>query len=320
LRWYAISSKNIKETTDNIDFWFEERFMDEAWEQGLAKITQFVGNHPEISINCNSISIPETIRPEFYRLFKQVSEQMLNSEYPLLLEESLLLSQKYVEIERKISRTRCNPNDRKRSSQQETLTRKNTLWYKLFHWRQLSKFKLHCITVDSHLDAFLHEPLTAMTRLLFDPIFAFLQSNSDPHKFKDTVDGKIKGEFCSLYQRGYRRWVILHLIRLMQPDALYKVMTPETSAKVFAKLEACNEEIKVNVPSPRRTDILDLRYARKMHALSNVDMLIHSKSMRKYAGIKTMFEAAAHTAVITRQKRPYCLSNRLMRRLKTNRY
>jgi hypothetical protein len=281
--------------------------MDNNWQQFLDKLNQYIHSHTEIRIERNSTSIPDKIRPEFYSLFRQCQEEIVKDKYSDLLQEVRALSRNYIEIERKVSRAHYNSNDKNIIRPQSTKKVVHaSLWQKIKLGLNPSGFKADCIILDPYADEFLHEPLSALARMLYDPLFDLLQGKNEIDEFQKTIDEKVKAKFRQLYQLCYAKWLILNLIKLAKTDNILKVTSNELSAKTLVKQETSGKKMEEEVPLAQKTNVIALNCGRLMHSLSNVDLLIHSKSLGKYIGIKTKYETAAYSASIstTLEQRP----------------
>jgi len=91
--------------------------MSEKWLQKYSELTEFVKRHSEIVIKSDSVSIPANIRPDFYKLFDSVRLAFLEEKYPDFIDNSDLLSTKYVEAEKimGLSRRMFYSSDKKQS-------------------------------------------------------------------------------------------------------------------------------------------------------------------------------------------------------------
>jgi hypothetical protein len=63
------------------------------WHKAYTELTDFVAEHSEIEISASVVSIPESIRLEFYRLFDDVRTAFLDEKFPILLYEARVIAQ-----------------------------------------------------------------------------------------------------------------------------------------------------------------------------------------------------------------------------------
>jgi hypothetical protein len=59
--------------------------MSKDWQQKYSELTEFIAEHPEVSIRRNKVLIPKSVRHDFYNLFDNIRLALLRDEYPLLL-------------------------------------------------------------------------------------------------------------------------------------------------------------------------------------------------------------------------------------------
>ena len=276
--------------------------MSESFQQHIKVLEDFIINHPEIVIAPKSTSIPEYVRPSFNSLFEQMRENIIESEYILLLNEARLLSQKYMFMERKVARAHYNSIDAKHHQISTGHTNKGMFdkILRLFSTKHI----LDGIILDAPLDEFLHNPLRALSRELYDPFLDYFSGNNDIKILKTNIDQKIQKKFNELYYSGYMKWLLLNLVQILQPAQSYIVISPTISAKVSVRYNVSGEEIHEPVPQPVRTTFLDLRVRRGVHTLASVDVLLRLKNTGQYVGIKANFESG-HYQAYTKSKRPF---------------
>lgn len=65
------------------------------WQKAYRELTEFIADYSEVAIGARVVSIPEGIRPEFYRLFNTLRMSFVEEKFPYLLSEAATLSQSY---------------------------------------------------------------------------------------------------------------------------------------------------------------------------------------------------------------------------------
>ena len=113
--------------------------MSEDWRQAYMEITDFITNHPEIKIEPSIIRIHETVRPEFYRLFRTAIEAFLKETNKALIDEAEVLKKNYLQVEEEVIRL----------------------------------IGLERIALFPHVDKFLRNPEDVLINKLRDPFFNF---------------------------------------------------------------------------------------------------------------------------------------------------
>ena len=81
------------------------------------------------------------------------------------------------------------------------------------------------IELDADVRAFLVEPVSGLMPLLFDPLFELLKGNMDLKGFEESSANKIETACRKHLASGYSYWVILSLVKLLEPSAYYSVPT-----------------------------------------------------------------------------------------------
>jgi hypothetical protein len=178
------------------------------------------------------------------------------------------------------------------------------LWRKITARFSLGGFKFEDISLDAKLDEFLHEPLNAFSRMLFDPLFELLQGKIEAGAFEKLVDDTVEPEFHKLYKSGYEKWLVLSLLKALNTESLFRVVSDEISPKALIRQEVSGRDLQANLPAPTKIGTLAFSYGRNVHVLSTVDILVHSRQSKKYVGIKTKYETAAHSVAGNITQRP----------------
>jgi hypothetical protein len=208
--------------------------MDEKLQTNIGKIRQYISAHPQIKIEKHSIIIPTDCKQAFYSIFKQIREDTIIDRYPILFRDAQLLGEKYSEIEHLIAYAHCNANSREvLFNKYNTQKVRTNFWQRII--RRLNNSKFGCIMLDAQSDEYLHYPLAAMSRVLYDPLFAFLQGKTDGDELQDSIDKIINTEFERLYRTCYQTWILLNLLKLLEVDSLYSVLSPEMGSKAVLK-------------------------------------------------------------------------------------
>ncbi len=158
-----------------------------SWRQAYIKLTAFIAEHSEVEIGASIVSIPKSIRPEFYRLFDAVRVTFLEESLPLLLDEAEALSRRYAEVRDKV----------------------------------VKLLDLDEVSVSSSLKQFLDKPNTVWNRVLFGPLFDLLRGNIDTEAFEQIASKNVVDSFKKPNRLGYQKWVALSLITLLTPDKAF---------------------------------------------------------------------------------------------------
>jgi hypothetical protein len=169
--------------------------MSDEWINNYNEIKEFIASHPDIQIEPIMVSIPENVRPEFYRLFDAVRTGYVKSRFPLMFAEASELGTEFARV------------------QQETT----------------SLLNLKRIDLEPGIRAFLENPGTGLGAGLFDPLFDLLKGKADAAHFDSVSAGSVKNTFKMYFHHGYEYWAALSLICLLEPDKAYTVPVHDQS-------------------------------------------------------------------------------------------
>lgn len=159
------------------------------WQQAYTELTEFITGHPEIEIGVSVISLPESVRPGFYRLFDAVRLAFLEEKFPAEIDEARSLSRSYLKVEQEV----------------------------------IKLLGVVAVTLPDKLDGFLHDPanelISSLTFLLFD----LLKGKSNFEAFEQSATGIVESSFRDLHHSGYVKWLGLSLVRLLEADKAFEV-------------------------------------------------------------------------------------------------
>ena len=218
--------------------------MSENWRQAYAKITDFITNHPEIKIEPSIVRIHETVRPEFYQLFKVARETFLKERNKALLDEAEVLSKKYLQVEEEV--------------------------IKLLGLERISLFP--------RVDGFFHNPMDELIKELNSPFFNLLKGRVDITRYEEEASNILVSYFDSMYQQGYEVWVILSLIKLLEADKSFRVDADEFDDDEYFKHGGGTE---VSVPNPEELGVISFKHNPIIGVLV-ADQIIHSAKNGQY--------------------------------------
>lgn len=220
------------------------------WQTAYLQLFDFIAAHPEIKIDQRRVSIPDGVRDEFYRQFDTVTTGFVQDKYAVLPTEAAELINAYLQVERRL----------------------------------LHRLALTSVSLPSSLDGFLHSPPQGLAKALFDPLFQLLQGKIDQRAFEDEACRKLSSTVDELCRLTYPYWVSLELLRLLEPDAIFRVEL-DSMARPVAKLL---DRVPLGQPVPHPI----LRLA---------DLVIHSQRLNKYIAVK--LELASEICAYTSDNR-----------------
>jgi hypothetical protein len=173
------------------------------WKQEYQLLKDFVALHPEIVITANEISIPQTLRDEFYRRFDDVRRAVVEDHYSALPLEIELLSENYGRMEKEVK----------------------------------DLLGLEDISMPTDLLIFLRDPKEGLIRCIYNRMFDLLQEKIALGDFETMADEDLKATAATLFRLGYERWATLALIKLLDPDEAFRVDLDEDYKPILGELK-----------------------------------------------------------------------------------
>jgi hypothetical protein len=173
------------------------------WKQEYQLLNDFIAAHPEIVITKNEISIPQTHREEFYRRFDDIRRAVVEDHYAALPPELELLSKNYGRMEKEIK----------------------------------DLLGVEDISMPMDLSTFLRDPKEGLIRSIYNRMFDLLQGKITLEDFDAVAGDDIYVAAATLYRFGYERWATLALIKLLDPDEVFRVDLDENDKPILGELK-----------------------------------------------------------------------------------
>jgi hypothetical protein len=173
------------------------------WKQEYQLLKDFIALHSEIVITTNEISIPQTLRDEFYRRFDKIRRAVVVDHYSTLPLEIELLSENYGKMEKEI---------------------KDILG-------------LEDISMPMDLLTFLRDPKEGLIRCIYNRMFDLLQGKIAFEDFEAMADDDLNAAAATLFRLGYERWATLALIKLLDPDEAFRVDLDDDFKPILGELK-----------------------------------------------------------------------------------
>ena len=167
--------------------------MSKEWLQDYYQLKEFIAGHPDIQIAEFIVSIPDDVRPGFYRLFNTITANYIRGTFPDILSEASLLATGFAQVSEKV----------------------------------ISQLNLNTIQLDPHLKMFLKDPCEGLVGRLFNPLFDLLKGKTDLVGFEDISAMVTQDSYKSFLHYGYEYWAALSLMCLIAPDKSYSVPVPD---------------------------------------------------------------------------------------------
>ncbi len=220
------------------------------WQQRYTDLTSFIAKHPEIVISARMISIPEHVRPEFWKLFNLTRSAFLEETLPELLSKAQALSQQYLAAET----------------------------------RAVELLKLDEVVLPPILQTFLRHPADGLIRDTWNPLMDLIRARLDFGAFERQCIQGVGTTFDYLYLKGYEKWALLNLVNLLQADKLFGVVLREGSFEEEIKYGITEE-----VPSPSESKRLSFDHAQEA-IFAVPDFIIHAPRLHKFLAFRTEFK------------------------------
>ena len=115
--------------------------MSNTWSKQLSELEKYILGHLDIRIEEIKITIPQTIRSEFYRLFNELREAFISEKLPELNDTTKPLTRSFIK------------------------TRKDVI----------ELLTLDSIILPDFVERFIEEPLDSLMGLLWSPLFDLLK-------------------------------------------------------------------------------------------------------------------------------------------------
>lgn len=240
--------------------------MSETWRQEYMKLTDFIKNHPEIKIEPSVVKIMGTVRPEFYQYFNATRKVFIKETNGVLLEKAEILSKNYIQVEKELSDL---PG-------------------------------IDRISTFIPIGRFLHDPIDELERKLYDPLFDLLKGRVDIETFEKEAASRVSVYCDALYKYGYEMWLVLSLIKLLQPDKSFRVIDEEFEEPDVFKHTGGLGTIEREIPAPVEVGILSFERAPEVGYIL-ADQIIHSVRLGHYFSfrpevLEAMGEATSRSA------------------------
>ena len=166
--------------------------MSNSWQVKYEELMGFMSKNPSIVIKPDVLSIPGEVRSDFYALFDGIRENFIRDNYAASLEKAIALSSTHERI-------------------------KNDL---------IAKLSLEEFETMSTIRGFISDPMANQVKLLFDPLFDLLMGKIGVAAFEEVSNTKLKMAFDTFFQHANKSWMMLSLLKLLDPDEVYVVPPP----------------------------------------------------------------------------------------------
>jgi hypothetical protein len=225
------------------------------WRESYRSLQEFIGCNNGIKIDLNSIIISGDARLKFYSFFEDVNAEYVRERFAPELLKARMLSDN---------------------------------WQKLSD-RLTMDLGLLSIDVPLYLKWFLADPLDGLTRTLFEPLLDLIRGKMGRDGFESVSMETIKHAFDRYYSEGYRRWVIIALIKILSPDRLLEVKGQD----LYNESSLSGSGGGVGAPSGEAPQPIEARTVSfieaPVHAFLTPKIIVHSTRLNKYVSLRSDF-------------------------------
>ncbi len=255
------------------------------WQEALAELNSYVSAHPDVCIGKSSISIADTCKSEFYRLFDGAREALARDLGGQYLAQAESLSRNYALTQHKLCGNR-------------------------FNMRRLpfrpGAGKLDRIVLGDELDEYLKAPLLSLRRALFDPLFSLLQGKMTLAVFEQAAGEGMRASFRRLQGAGYQIWLGFNLLDQLKADRYFNIEKKGITHQKLIKRRMAGLELADSLPPPGKTRAINLsREQTELPTIVPVDILARSSQTKGYVGLKFGLEEACFSVTNAGSQRPW---------------
>ena len=243
--------------------------MSTTWQESFAGLQVFIKSSPGIAIGKVVISIPDDVRPEFYRLFDDVRMTFVEEKFPALLREAEILSKNYTQAEQEVK----------------------------------ALLKLDNIYTLGFLDKFLHGTRQELTRELFNPLFELLRGTIDSGTFERQGIKDIEAIYERSHRLGYAKWLALTLVKELESDKIFAVAPPECKLDGHGAPICCEDDVSY----PQESKYLTFEHGPDHYPpFITPHFIVHSAKLKRYVSIRTeLIAPAEYIALNSSEKREW---------------
>jgi hypothetical protein len=220
-----------------------------CWQDAYAELKGFISGHPEVEIKAEKISLPNEVRPDFYRLFDATRAAFVEEHFPRLMSEAATLGRHYFKAESDV----------------------------------IESLKMDSISIPLPVRRFMSKPVNECMRGLFDILFDLLLGRIDSESFEKKALKNIAASYEPLYQSGYEKWMVLSLVELLDAD---KVLQSPVKNITMYDVQKRGGVVEEEIPVPKEAKAIVFNDEPEC-CFVMPDVLVHSSRLDKYIAIRS---------------------------------
>jgi hypothetical protein len=208
------------------------------WKLVYNEFRGYIANQPEIVINATEISIPQSVRDEFYDRFDELRRAVVEQYCSSLPIDFDALSKSYLKIEKEV----------------------------------MELLRLDAISMPVDLHSFVHNPKDGLIRILYNRTFDLLQGKTTEDAYEEQAANDLRSVASELFRLGYEQWAALVLIKLLDPDQAFLVELDEDYKPILGELKTIAFGRQAHHPTMRIPEFV--LHSRKLNKYVTVKMVL----------------------------------------------
>lgn len=230
-----------------------------SWQEEYQRLTDFVARKPQAKITESVVTISGDVRPEFYRLFDAVRVAFIEEKLSDLFNDATTLSENYTKAEQEVTEL----------------------------------LGLDDILIATSLHRFLDNPRDGLIRGLFDPLFDLLKGKINAKAFEQGVLRNIEASLRNSYRLGYKKWLALSLVKLLEAERSLEVSVPTLYlGPRYGERGYFKSDDEHPVPPPKESKHITFKHEQSS-TLTVPDFIVHSAKINRYFALRSEFRAGA---------------------------
>lgn len=227
--------------------------MSNTWQKAYSELKEYIAGNPKVEIGKDVIAIPGDNRKEFYAMFDRIREAFIRDFFFDGLSDSEELSREFKAVAQEVTSSLGVEGE---------------------------------VELNPKLKWLIDNPLNGLIRPLYDPLFDLLKGKIDEETFMEKGFMEVQSALTDLYHKGYDRWIILTLVKWLEPSSLLCVPQKEPNAiNCLTELYKQGERIEP-VPNIKKASRLSFEPG-TWDTFIVPDLIIYSNRLNKYVGLRT---------------------------------
>ncbi len=242
--------------------------MSDNWQSAFESLEDYIISNPSIKIEPRVLAIPKEKREVFYQHFDRVRTAFIKDYFSSQLKKAHELSANFREIAEDVS--------------------------------QSLKFNEE-VELEPKLKRLIDNPMDGMIRALYDPLVDLLKGRIDQEEFMAKGLNLVEHHYKNLYLEGVDLWVMLALVRWLEPaELLYVSQKKPNSINSLTELYQAGQRVEP-VPDTSRATRLSF-YPWTWHTFIVPDLIVFSNKLNKYVALRKSLPVNTHEPFLVAKK------------------